>query len=400
MDKIADIDLDLYSCLQCGYCKATCPAYDEFGWESDCPRGKIFYLKRMGERGFFENRKKTDQDQAFYESLFHCTSCGRCDEVCHVEIKLSDVWEEVKEWLAHKGMDPLPGHKELRKRIYDPDKRNPFFDANDPEKDLLDKRGDWIPEGTKLSDNPDVAYFVGCTAAYRMQFLAQATVKILQAADVEFTIMGPDEWCCGSPLLRTGLGDKIKEEYIQHNNREVERRGVKELVTACAGCYKTIKENYPALVGYRPFEVYHISEYIWRLIQEKKLKFTKEFNKKVVYHDPCHLGRHAGVFDEPRNVLKKIPGLELLEMPRNREKSHCCGAGGGFKIAFGEQAVNIAVGRVQEAVETGAELIVTPCPFCVVNLNAGAKKAGLDIKTMDLVELVAQLVGTEPEPSQ
>ncbi len=392
MDKVADIDIDLYSCLQCGYCKGTCPAYEQFGWESDCPRGKIFYLKRMGERGFFERRKKREDDQSFYESLFHCTSCGICDEVCHVEIKLSDVWEEVKEWLGKLGMEPLPGHKELSKRIYDPNKRNPFFDPNDPAKDFLENRGKWLPEGVELAENPEVVYFVGCTASYRMQFLAQATVKLLGAADVRFTIMGPDEWCCGSPLLRTGLGDKVKEEYVIHNINALQGRGVKEVVTACAGCYKTIKENYPEIAGFRPFEVYHVSEYLHKLIKEKKLKFSKEFNKKVVYHDPCHLRRHAGVFDAPREVIKAIPGVELLEMPRNRERSRCCGAGGGFKIAFNDQAEDIAVGRVKEAVETGGEVIVTPCPFCVVNLNAGAKRAGIDIKTMDLVQLCEQCI--------
>ncbi len=392
MDKVKDIDIDLYSCLQCGYCKDTCPAYEQFGWESDCPRGKVFYLKRMGERSIFGKKKRLEADQSFYESLFHCTSCGMCDEVCHVEISLSDVWEEVKEWLAEQGMESLPGHKELSKRIYDPNKRNPFFDPNDPEKDFLENRGKWIPDDVELSENPEVVYFVGCTAAYRMQFLAQATVNLLKAADVKFSIIGPDEWCCGSPLLRTGLGDKIKEEYVPHNINALQGQGVKDVVTACAGCYKTIKENYLEIAGFRPFDVYHISEYLYRLIKEKKLEFTKEFDKKVVYHDPCHLGRHAGVFDEPREVIKAVPGVELLEMPRNRERARCCGAGGGFKIAFNDQAEEIAADRVREAVETGGDVIVTPCPFCVVNLNAGARRAGLDIKTIDLVELCEQCI--------
>lgn len=387
-----DIDIDLYACLQCGYCKETCPAYEQFGWESDSPRGKIFYLKRMGERNIFGKKKNQEPDQSFYESLFHCTSCGMCDEVCHVEISLSDVWEEVKEWLGEQGMESLPGHKELSKRIYDPNKRNPFFDPNDPEKDSLENRDKWIPEDVELAENPEVVYFVGCTAAYRMQFLAQATVNLLKAADVKFTIIGPDEWCCGSPLLRTGLGDKIKEEYVPHNMNALQAQGIKDVVTACAGCYKTIKNNYRDIAGFRPFNVDHISEYLYKLIKEKRLKFTKEFNKKVVYHDPCHLGRHAGVFDEPREVIKAIPGVELLEMPRNRERARCCGAGGGFKIAFNEQAEEIAADRVREAVETGGDVIVTPCPFCVVNLNAGAKRAGLDIKTIDLVQLCEQCI--------
>ncbi len=389
MVDIGEIELDIYACLQCGYCKGTCPAYDMFGWESDSPRGKMFYLKQLQERSILDKNPK-EMDPQFFEALFHCTSCGACDEVCHVDIKLSDVWEQVKEKFVREGFESLPAHKELAKRIYNPEKRNPFLDPNDLEKDKLKNRTAWVPEDLKTSDNPEVLYFVGCTEAYRMQFLAEATARLIEATGVRFDVLGTDEWCCGSPLLRTGQGDGIKAEYVNHNIREVERRGATTLVTACAGCFKTIKENYPLYHGKLSFEVKHITEFLADAIKAKKLEFTKEFPKKVAYHDPCHLGRHAKVFDAPREVLKAIPGLELLEMRRNREDSRCCGAGGGFKIAFNEQAESIAADRVLEAVETGAELIATPCPFCVVNLNAGARKAGVDIKTMDVVDIAHQ----------
>jgi Fe-S oxidoreductase len=389
MVDVSEIELDSYACLQCGYCKGTCPAYDMFGWESDSPRGKMFYIKRLLERSVLDKNPK-EMDPSFFEALYHCTSCGACDEVCHVDIKLSDVWEEVKEEFVRRGFEPLPGHRELAKRIYDPEKRNPFLDPNDLEKDKTSRRAAWVPDDVTLTENADVLYFVGCTGSFRMQFLAEATVRLLQAAGVEFDILGEDEWCCGSPLLRTGQGGDIKRDYVQHNVNEVQRRGASTLVTACAGCFKTIKENYPLYHGKPGFEVKHITEYLAELIKAKKLAFSKEFPKKVAYHDPCHLGRHAGVFDAPRQVLKKIPGLELVEMRRNRENSRCCGAGGGFKIAFNDFAEDIAVDRVKEAVELGAELIATPCPFCVVNLNAGAKRAGLDIKTMDVVQLAVQ----------
>ena len=129
-----------------------------------------------------------------------------------------------------------------------------------------------------------------------------------------------------------------------------------------------------------------------KLIKEGRLKFTKEFKKKVAYHDPCHLGRHAKVYDPPRSILKAIPGLELVEMRHERDDSQCCGAGGGFKSAFNDRAEDIAADRVREAAEAGAELIVTSCPFCQVNLNAGAKKAGLDIKTQDIIQVALQAV--------
>jgi Fe-S oxidoreductase len=144
------------------------------------------------------------------------------------------------------------------------------------------------------------------------------------------------------------------------------------------------------MVGKSSFELYHITEYLDKLVKEGKLKFTKEFKKKIAYHDPCHLGRHAKVFDPPRNILKAIPGVQIVEMRHERDDSQCCGAGGGFKSAFNDMAESIAARRVQEAVDAGAELIVTACPFCQVNLMAGAKKAGLDIKTMDVVQVALQ----------
>ncbi|MEM4233383.1 MAG: heterodisulfide reductase-related iron-sulfur binding cluster, partial [Thermoplasmata archaeon] len=209
---------------------------------------------------------------------------------------------------------------------------------------------------------------------------------------VKFNILGEDEWCCGSPLLRTGQRGVVRDEIAPHNVREMDKRGWKAMVSACAGCYNTMKNDYPKLVGNPSFKIYHVSEYLEKLIKEGRLKFTKEFKKKVFYHDPCHLGRHAKVYEAPRNVLKAIPGLTLLETKHEREDSHCCGAGGGFKSAFNEMAESIAAERVKEAVDAGAEVIVTSCPFCQVNLNAGAKRAGLDIKTMDVVQVALQAV--------
>jgi Fe-S oxidoreductase len=388
-----DIDTDLFACLQCGYCRGVCPAYEQFGWESNTPRGKLFAMRSAKSKIPLVNKLvgKCDLGPEFFERLYHCTSCGACDEVCHVNIHLSQLWEEMKEWMINeKGMKAKPAHRTLYDRISDPNKRNPFHDDKDPKKDLLERRGAWLPPDVKLSDNPEVIFFAGCTSSYRLQPLAQAAVKILAKAGVPFTILGSDEWCCGSPLLRTGQTDIVKKEIIKHNVSAIEGRGAHTVVTACAGCYNTLRTDYPKIIGKLPFKLYHLSEYIEKLIKAKKLTFTKEIKKKVTYHDPCHLGRHGKIFEAPRNVLKAIPGITLVEMERNRAKSRCCGGGGGFRIGYTDISEDIAVGRVREAKATGAELIVTPCPFCVVNLNAGSKKAGIDIKTVDLGQLLMQ----------
>jgi Fe-S oxidoreductase len=171
------------------------------------------------------------------------------------------------------------------------------------------------------------------------------------------------------------------------------------MVMTCAGCYKTTSTDYGKYFSNPSFPVYHFTQYVNKLIKEKKLKFTKEIKAKVTYHDPCHLGRHSGVYEEPREILKKIPGIELVEMPRNRMGSRCCGAGGGFKSAFNDMAVNIAAERVKEAVATGAEMLVTTCPFCVVNLQAGAKAIGAKIKVVDISELLLEATDPNAAPA-
>lgn len=384
-------NLDLYyACLQCGYCRGVCPVYKQMGWESASPRGKVFWLKQLSNKSIMDKilRRKIDRNDKWIKSMFACTSCGSCNEFCHVNIKLSDLWEEIKEWLVKDGMAPLPPHKVLYKRISDPAKRNPFQDDADPARDTIEKRGSWLPDGIKISKKPDVLFFAGCTSSYRLQKLAQSSVKILSNAKVKFSILGSDEWCCGSPLLRTGQSDIIKESYARHNVRAIQASGADTVVTACAGCFNTLKNNYPDIIGRLPFKVYHISEYLEVLLYKGLVKFNKPINKTITYHDPCHLGRHGGVYEAPRAILSNIPEVNLIEMDRIKIKSRCCGAGGGFKIAFNDIAEDIATERVKEAVGTGAELIVTPCPFCVVNLNAGAKKAGLQIKAIDLMQFV------------
>jgi len=383
MRKISEIQKDLDACLQCGYCRDPCPVYKQIGWESSTPRGKVYHLKQIANRTPMDRilMRRPEITDKFVERVFQCTSCAACEHNCHVEIEFAKLWEEVKEWLISEGYGPMEAHKRIKERVQQ--KKNPYDEP-------LEKRAAWLPADIKLSPNPDVVFYTGCTEAYRMQPLAVATARLLDKAAVKFTVLGEDEWCCGSPLLRTGQKAIIRDEMAPHNVRAMEKRGLKTMVTACAGCYNTMKNDYPKLTGNPPYKLYHISEYLEKLIKEGKLKFTKEFKKKVAYHDPCHLGRHAKVYDAPRNILKAIPGLELIETKAEREDAICCGAGGGFKTAFNDMAESIGAERVKQFVDAGAEVIATSCPFCQVNLNAGAKKAGLNIKTMDVVQIALQ----------
>ena len=213
-------------------------------------------------------------------------------------------------------------------------------------------------------------YFRGCTAREKQTGIEKATERLLEIADVDFHTLA-DEKCCGSVLLRTGFIDEAKEQI--KGNTEILKG--ERIITSCAGCYKTLKEDYEGL------DVVHISQLLSDLIKEGKLNFSKK-ELDVTYHDSCHLGRQCNVFDEPREVIKSV--ANLVEMENIREDSLCCGAGGGVKSAYPEIADEMASSRIAQAKETGCETLVTPCPFCKLNLEND------DIEVLDLTEFLVK----------
>ena len=237
----------------------------------------------------------------------------------------------------------------------------------------------------------DVLYYPGCTAAYlpNMQKVALATARVLLAAGVDFGIMGREEICCGSTAMRVGM----KDVFLAQAGKNIEKLnslGVSAIITACAGCFGIMKHEYPRVAPF-DIEVLHASEAVDSLIREGKLE-PGRVERKVTYHDPCHLARHGGVVDAPRSVLASIPGIEVVEMARIGTNARCCGGGGGLRTGHTDTAVAIAGERQAEAVETGAEALVTCCPFCEMNLSdAAAADAGLPV--IDLMELVAESLG-------
>lgn len=391
MVKMPEINRELLACLQCGYCVRVCPSYEQTPWESITPRGKVYYLSQISKRSPMDTLlgRKVKVDEEFVEAVFKCTGCAQCETVCHVNIEFGDFWEKVREWIVDQGKGPLPAHAKLAERIKE--SRNPYGEP-------AEKRGAWWPAEVPHQERPEVIFFAGCTGSYRTTNIPKAGAIVLHRAGVKADVLGADEWCCTSPALRTGQ-TTMTNAFAEHNIRSTEVRGARAMVTTCAGCYKTTTNDYGKYFANPSFPVYHFSQYADRLIKEKKLKFTKEIKAKVTYHDPCHLGRHAGVFEEPREVIKKIPGVELVEMPRNRMGSRCCGAGGGYKSAYNDLAVNIAAERIKEAVATGADILVTSCPFCVVNLQAGAKQIGANIKVKDISELLLEATDPNATPA-
>ncbi len=246
----------------------------------------------------------------------------------------------------------------------------------------------------KGADSVDILYYVGCTASFddNVREVGINTVNILNALGLKFGILGKEEECCGSVLLR--VGDKEFFRLAEDNVRIFNSLGVKMLITSCAGCFRTIKEDYKK-VGKLNMEVLHTAELMARLIREKKIDLKHEVPLRVTYHDPCHLGRHSNVYDAPREVMKAIPGLDFVEMDRVREMSRCCGAGGGLKAGFGDLQNMMAQERVRDAEKVKATRLVSTCPFCYQGLQVGIHAIGSGVKMTDLTELVALSMGIE-----
>ncbi len=275
------------------------------------------------------------------------------------------------------------------------------------------ERGSWVESGAVTSEDSKWGYFVGCTASYRRPEIANATVRMLNHFDIEPQILGPEEFCCCSPLIRTGqvkkpvyetsesgkkkrIGTLDVAEIIRHNIKTIEERGITNLIFSCAGCYRTVtldwSEYYRKMEGILPTDTLHLVQFLSMKLKEGKLNWKKGYPEKVTYHDPCHLGRHVGVFDAPREILKSIPELELVEMERHGHNSKCCGAGGGFKAGFGYSSLNVAERRLEDAIATGATTIVSACVFCKLNFADAIRKRGADIKIANIEDLFIELM--------
>lgn len=299
----------------------------------------------------------------------------------------------MKGHLVERGIGPLPPHVRFGDSIEK--NHNPYSEPHEERFAHL-----W-----NLSRKAETIYFVGCTACYRQKSIAQSTVQILNSLDMNFGVLGSEEWCCGSPLIRTGQM-KLARKVAEHNAKVINESKADEVITSCAGCFLTMKEDYKKFFGIElnP-EVLHTSELLYLLWKEGDLHFPKGLNMNVTYHDPCHLGRGMGVllpelerervYEPPRGILKAIPELKLLEMPRNRDYSWCCGAGGGVKAAFPELALWSAKERVKEASGVNAQAIVTTCPFCVRNLRDAVEEFNMTLGVYDLTEIVSKALAAK-----
>ncbi|MBY8986205.1 MAG: (Fe-S)-binding protein [Candidatus Lokiarchaeota archaeon] len=403
-------------CLRCSICKwipqlqiksqkyaTICPSIDLFNYHAYSAGGRIVIALAL-EMG------RIKPSEELREIVYKCTECGGCAVSCKFLNTLEplEIISKLREKLVSLGLGPMPKQKQYIEAI----KNN-----NNPYNEPHEKRLDWIPKDVKIDPDAKTLYFVGCTSSYRRKEIAIATARVMNAANYPFKILDNKESCCGSPILRTG--DKLSFiEQLNKNLDVIEKEGIETVVFSCAGCYNTFKVDYPLEREYK-FKVYHTTELFNEFIKTSKLTLKNQVPYKVTYHDPCHLGRNSepyeewdgdavqmmplisinlpekpkrrgthGIYESPRNLLKKIPGMTLIEMERNREYAYCCGAGGGVKSAFPEFALKTAKTRIEEAEDTKADIISSACPFCKTNLTDAINESNSGLKFYDVSELI------------
>jgi Fe-S oxidoreductase len=239
----------------------------------------------------------------------------------------------------------------------------------------------------------EILYFPGCYLSYdpRLKKVARATANILKKAGVEFGILGEKENCCGESIRKTG-DEELFKRLARENIKTFIDSGVRKILVSSPHCYHTFKNEYTEFKV--NFEVIHISSYLLELIESGRLEIKKDFDKKVTYHDPCYLGRHNDLYEEPREVLKQVPGLELVEMPDSRKNSLCCGGGGGriwMETIKGERFSDL---RLEQAAEVGAEVLVTTCPYCIANFEDSrlTVEGGDATEIKDITEIVSDML--------
>lgn len=360
----------LKACYQCGLCTSICP------WNQvrSFPLRKLIHMAQVGllvELG--------DED------IWLCASCSACVERCPRGVKVIDIFRAARRIGAQFGAFP----KNLKPVMTDVrDKGNPWSDTRE-------KRADWAKDlGIKtFTAGTEFLYVPCCTPAYdrKTRRIAVATVEILKKAGIDFGIFGPEESCCGESVRKVGRED-LFTNLAQSNIKAYQKRGVKKILVSSPHCYHSFKNEYPELGG--EFEVIHITQFLADLMANGRIKPITSYPKKVVYHDPCYLGRHNKIYDEPREVLKKIPGLELKEFPDSREDSLCCGGGGGriwMETKKEERFSNI---RVDQALDMGAEVLALSCPYCMLNFDDSLLTMGKEgaIEIRDISEIVKEVI--------
>jgi len=352
-------------CYQCGLCDSVCP------WN----RVRSFSIRNIIRQATFGVPEIEGED------IWRCTTCNTCPQRCPRGVKQIEVGVALRRIASDAGITPAPIHTVSAS----------IGAEGNPLGEPRANRGDWAKEldVKPFTESMEYLYFPGCYLSYdrRLQKVAKATVDILNKAGISFGILGEKENCCGESIRKAG-DEELFKRLARENIKNFIDAGVKKILVSSPHCFHTFKNEYSAFKV--NFEVVHVSQLVFQLVKEGRLKLSKEFAKKVTYHDPCYLGRHNSIYEEPREVLRQIPGLKLVEMADTGESSLCCGGGGGGIWMDRKKGERFSDLRVEQAVAAKAEVLATACPYCIMNFEDSRltlpDSEALEIK--DITEIV------------
>jgi len=348
-------------CFQCGLCDAVCP------WNKVRP----FSMRKIIREAAFGLSEIDGED------IWRCTTCGTCPAQCPRGVKQIDISVALRRVAAEYEIFPA-SVKPARTA------RASLISEGNPLQGDRKKRSDWAKDLSvkTYTEGMEVLYFVGCYLSYdpRMKKVATATANILKKAGVDFGILGSQENCCGESIRKTG-SEEVFKRLARENIKTFIDNGVKKVIVSSPHCFHTFKNEYSEFMV--NFEVIHMSQYLLELINAGRLELTGEYPKKVTYHDPCYLGRHNDVYNEPRDLLNKVTGLELVEMEAHGKNSLCCGGGGGRIWMDTPQEERFSDIRLKQAKETRAQILSTSCPYCITNFE----ESRLNLEYEDILEI-------------
>ena len=383
--------LDLVTCTECGRCQASCPA-----WNTGKALSPKLVVMDLREELFRGTHQALVPHVISDEVLWACTTCGACVEECPVDIEHVDAIIDMR---RHEVLNEAR-FRPRRPRCCATWRTGATRGASGPQSASSGPRAsDFevpVVDGP-IPDSVEYLFWIGCAGALdeRARGTTQAIARLLHRAGVSFAVLGPAESCTGDPVRR--LGNEYLFQVQAHRNIEtLTEARVRKVIASCPHCFNSLSKEYPALGGH--FEVIHHTELLARLVAEGRLAAGR-LDAKVAYHDPCYLGRHSQIYDPPRVVIASVPGVSPVEMGRCRERSFCCGAGGARMWLEEREGTRINLERTDEALGTGADVVSTACPYCLIMLDDAVKARGReeDVKVLDIAQLLERSMDATAE---
>jgi heterodisulfide reductase subunit D len=389
---------EMDACTNCRLCAEVCPAACA---AQDGELSAVYRLKGLKRSlaahagrlaALLGGRPPSAEELAHYaDTVFRCTLCSRCEEVCPLGIRLKELWLSLREDLVRRAAYPAKIDM-IRRNLAA--SRNVFGEDNA-------ERGEWVedmrapPADLFVKPQAEVVYITGCVSAYfpLAQKIPIALAEIMSAGGVDFTLLGAQEWCCGFPLLGAGLMEMFAEFKAQ-NLAAVAAKGARTVVFACPSCYRMWREHYGS-----DLELLSAPELLLKLVRAGGVPLA-ELPLTVTYHDPCDLGRGARVFEAPRELIRAVPGVRLVELPHNRAKCTCCGGGGNLEMVDPELAARISKDKIEEVLATGAQAVVTSCQQCVRAMTGYVKRNKVPLEVLDIVQLVRKALVSPTKPNR